>query len=61
MKKSPLKPEMTSTTSTSVSSALTTRTTSTSSDNIIIIKTKIENATERLPYSCFNYLSESII
>ena len=60
MKKSPLKPEMTSTTSTSVSSALTTRTTSTSSDNIII-KTKIENATEGLSPSCFNHLYNRIL
>jgi integrase/recombinase XerD len=60
MKKSPLKPEMTSTTSTSVSSALTTRTTSTSSDNIII-KTKIENATEGLSPSCFNDLYNRIL
>ncbi|MFL6397690.1 MAG: hypothetical protein ACJ706_11140, partial [Nitrososphaeraceae archaeon] len=58
MKKSHLKPQMTSTTtstSTSVSAITTTTTMSTPSDNNII-KTKIENATEGQPSNCFNHL-----
>ena len=39
--------------------------TNTSADNnnkiITIIKTKIENATEGLPYSCFNYLYNRVL
>ena len=69
MKKSCLKPEITSSTptSTSISYAITTTaagtTTSTSSsDNIIttmMIKTKIDDATERLPSGC--YLSNRVL
>ena len=58
MKKSHLNPEMTSTTSTSVS-AITTTTMSTSLDNII--NTKIENATEGLSSNCFNHLSNRVL
>ncbi|MFL6410873.1 MAG: hypothetical protein ACJ71K_06475 [Nitrososphaeraceae archaeon] len=63
MKKSHLKPQMTSTTtstSTSVSAITTTTTMSTPSDNNII-KTKIENATEGLSSNCFNHLYNRIL
>jgi hypothetical protein len=62
MKKSHLKPQMTSTTtSTSTSvSAITTTTMSTPSDNNII-KTKIENATVGLSSNCFNHLYNRIL
>src|SRR5919197_1117026 len=58
MKKSHLKPEMTSATSTSTSVYATTTTMSTSDD---IIKTKIETATERLSYNCFNHLFNRVL
>jgi hypothetical protein len=64
MKKRHLKPEMTMTstpTSTSASAIAAATTTSTSSSNNIMIKTKIENATEGLPSTCFNYLSNRIL
>jgi hypothetical protein len=60
------KPEMTSSASTSVSTAIaattTTSTSSSSSDNMmIIIKTKIENATEGLSSNCFNHLYNKVL
>ena len=65
MKKSSQKPEMTVSSSTSIlPSVYSTSITSTNtspSDDITIIKTKIENATEGLSRSCFNYLSNRVL
>jgi hypothetical protein len=61
-----LKPSTaTSSTSTSASAsaipAATTVTTSTSLQDNTMIMTKIENATEGLPYHCFNYISNRVL
>jgi integrase len=66
MKKSHLHKKMTSSTSTTITtasstfvSATATTTPTTTVDNIVNIK--IEDATEGLPYTCFNYLSNRVL
>jgi hypothetical protein len=62
MKKRQSKTEMmTSTSNKSTSVSAITSTTTTSSDNIIMIKTKIENATEGLSSNCFSHLSNRVL
>src|SRR5919198_3089310 len=63
MKKSHLQEmtsESTATTSRSTSVSAMTETTISLNDNIVI-KTKIENATEGLSYNCFNYLFDRVL
>jgi hypothetical protein len=54
MKRSQSKPEVSSITSMATTST-------SSSDKDIILKTKIQNATEGLPYTCLNYLCIRIL
>ena len=57
------KPEMTTMTpSISASTIMTnTRTATTSTSLDYVTRTKIENATQGLPYTCFNYLFNSVL